>query len=153
MKAFHKNRLLKLASFLRNLPPAKFDLKVIMETNDEGGMPLEKEKDCGTVGCAMGWCPKVMPKLFAHTYEYYDGDRNKSIYNILLKKNRMVRGFEAVQVEFGLSEKDAEYLFMPGNYHKSKRGLKSVAERIEGFVRRDGKVNHNTKAYEGAYYE
>jgi len=52
------DRLRKLADFLDKLPPAHFNFGVT-----RADVSVSAENTCGTVGCAIGWCPKVFPKL------------------------------------------------------------------------------------------
>lgn len=47
-------KLRKLAAFLRKLKPEAFDFQMLVRHFDE-------EKQCGTVCCAIGWCPVVFP--------------------------------------------------------------------------------------------
>jgi hypothetical protein len=48
--------LLKLAAFLEKLPRRKFDFDSVVRSWARG------KKACGSVCCAMGWCPAVFPK-------------------------------------------------------------------------------------------
>ena len=48
-------RLRKLAAFLRQIPNEMFRYASLIEVWD----PIAK---CGTVCCALGWCPRVFPK-------------------------------------------------------------------------------------------
>lgn len=57
LKPIAKRRLRKLIAFLRQLPRRKFDFSTVIN-------------DCHTIGCAVGWCPVVFPKLCRF------GDRN-----------------------------------------------------------------------------
>lgn len=50
----NKQRMLKLADFLDNLPPKKFDF---------GSFRGEGAASCGTIGCAIGWMPSVFPRV------------------------------------------------------------------------------------------
>lgn len=52
----NKERLLKLAEFLDELPPAKFDFCYVIGAWDHA-------TQCGSVCCAMGWTPRVFPEL------------------------------------------------------------------------------------------
>ncbi len=56
--AINYKRLLKLADFLDKLPRSHFDFNTILEKVE----PSRKNK-CGTVGCAIGWCPTVFPRV------------------------------------------------------------------------------------------
>lgn len=50
----NKTRLLKLARFLESLPPESFNFSDVVSKSTES---------CGSVCCAIGWTPKVFPKL------------------------------------------------------------------------------------------
>ena len=132
MKHFHKNRLLKLATFLDTLPRAQFDFATVFE-----------KRECGTVGCAMGWTPAVFPRLV----KYKDwGYGNSDVRT----KRRL--GFGAVAQEiFGLTTPEAMGLFV-SEYNmvvgekmvNDKLGDNawptSVARRIRRFITRKALV-------------
>ena len=46
------NRLVTLIEFLKTLERKKFNFEILRE-----------DQDCGTIGCAIGWCPEIFPKL------------------------------------------------------------------------------------------
>lgn len=134
---------MKLADFLDNLPPAKFDLSCIVNVDDETNQQLTKsyafkEGACESVGCAIGWCPVVFPR----SCQYYD-----NMY-VVSKENRSIMDFDFATNHFSISMDQANYLFMPNAYHHSKRGPKSVASRIRSFVKNNGVVKTDTKAYQ-----
>lgn len=54
MEQIQKDRMRKLIGFLRELPKEQFDFRHVVS---------EFEGDCCTVGCAIGWTPKVFPEL------------------------------------------------------------------------------------------
>lgn len=96
MKAIYKKRLLKLAAFLDKLPRKKFNF---------GSIVYSKPK-CGTVGCAIGWTPKVFPSLVE-----WDSRRSPSAVKACGSDNF---GFAEVAMSlFGLSYKEANDLFDP----------------------------------------
>jgi hypothetical protein len=53
-------RLYKMAKFLETLPEENFDFGITIEYMGDPTKPINK---CGTVGCAIGWAPKVFPSL------------------------------------------------------------------------------------------
>jgi hypothetical protein len=133
---------LKLADFLDNLSPAKFDLSCIVHVDDRNNQQLTKsyafkEGACGSVGCAIGWCPVVFPRSCKY---------HKNMY-VVSKEDQSIMDFEFAIEHFGISMAQAKYLFMPDAYHRSKRGPKSVASRIRNFVKNNGNVKTNTNAY------
>lgn len=145
-------RLLKLANFLLNLNPKKFDLNEVIASDIKmQDNPSEILNECGTVGCAVGWCPSVFPKLVG--IKYYCsvgpswGEQNQ-LYRVFDKKHPDAIEYDRfASVFFGITESEAEYLFYPFAYHKSKRGPKSVANRILNFVKNKGRIRRNTKAF------
>jgi hypothetical protein len=130
-------RLLKLAAFLRQLPPHKFNFDVITY---QVGKPMAKalaarEEHCGTVACAIGWLPAVFPRSVL-----WDSGSNVYTYPlVVLKRDLNATNFTAAQKLFGLDYHDSRYLFDP-----DRSGLGSnataveVAAHIEQFVKQGG---------------
>ena len=151
----NKNRLLKLASFLENLPPKKFDLDTF--THIQGNkLPSIKEGSCGSTACGIGWCPTVFPRLckYQPLYDQYSYEDDIIIgVDIVMRDDSVIEGFFVSNELFDILYDDSNYLFNPQCYHKSKRGPKSVANRIRTYVLADGKVPINTKAYRGDFDE
>lgn len=66
------NRCVKLASFLETLDKSKWNYGTFGEISkvdacviiNNGNVQLKK-LDCGTCGCALGWCPTVFPNKFS----------------------------------------------------------------------------------------
>lgn len=87
------NRLVKLAQYLETIPDSKWDYGIIREERGKikvnGGVKL----DCGTVGCALGYCPSVFPNKFVATLEKEqaefteDGDINIPVIVSFKQKN------------------------------------------------------------------
>lgn len=151
-----KNRLLKLANFLESIPPQQFNLSVIVEAEVLDKVPSKKtikQKTCGTAGCAIGYCPVVFRGV-----KYKENDDVYDVTDIAVQfpvpdcSDGVDENFSGAEQFFGISGKQAEYLFMPDAYHPSKRGPKSVAARIKAFVNRDGYIKPNTKAFKQEYY-
>lgn len=125
MKYFHKQRLLKLADFIENLPKKKFNLNVIAKGKlEEFNKAVNKKMSCGTVACAMGWMPCVFPRLCKYVEDDYS-------YNdiTIVSKNKNYDYYAAIEL-FDIDWDTANYLFTPFNYPKNCRGQKSVAKRI-----------------------
>lgn len=118
MTAKYKNRLLKLAAFIRTVPREQFDMHVVSETIM-----------CGTVCCAMGWTTKVFPRLVV------DASSN----SLDLKATGWTHWTEAGMVLFGLTTDQTRYIFGPYQYTDPHDGG-AVADRIEAFVKENGKV-------------
>ena len=132
MNAIQRKRLLKLADFLEQLPPQKFDFGVIVT---EGAKPMlealkAREESCGTVACAIGWMPAVFPRLTKWK-------RSRSGLGLVvgLKDTSKYRNFEVAERFFGISKDDARYLFNPGDSVLSyDASAKQVAKHIRSFV-------------------
>lgn len=146
MKQIHKDRLLKLADFLDTVPYEHFDLSVVTGDNtdlsDYDSNMIQKklcklsknikQKGCGAVACAMGWCPAVFPRFVAwnkygdlvpaktSTYQKFDGN-----------------GWNALEEYFGIkTEKQSDYLFQTNTYrYKERTKAKTVANRIREVVK------------------
>lgn len=148
MKKFHKDRLLKLANFLRELPRKAFDLSVLAKipTESEDACPVNSTKQkalsCGTVACAMGWCPTIFPRQIAweiSEFADWENDNNTIDASIVLKDNPENKDFQAAIEFFGLNNvEEAYYLFHPWEYPEGHRNAKYVAKRIESYVNSEG---------------
>lgn len=134
MRKVHKERLLKLATFLRTVDYRLFDLDTYISDNSDtisysrnitDGLKKLDHK-CGTTACAIGFCPVVFPKSFQYTNRFlkYNHENPNNVGHI---------GREF----FGLNECQYEFLFMPSCYG-DKKGPKTVANRIEQFVKNNG---------------
>lgn len=146
MKKVHADRLLKLADFLHALPPEKFDFGVVVNGPD---MP-RKELDCGSVGCAVGWCPVVFPKLVKYRKIKQRGLFIRNTYVVVAKDLRghtPTYHLAAVgKLLFGLSHDQSHGLFNPGDQDKigyaylgRNASNKQVAAIIRRFVARERK--------------
>lgn len=148
----HKERLLKLAAFLRTVPNKFFNLEVLTAGGDGKDFDpcgLKKlDHKCGSVACAMGWCPIVFPRTFR--YNSAGGVEGKD-ENISIKSFFGLDKFEKLDVYGDLEESARDYLFMPQYYPRDKRGPKSVAARIERFVKSDGKYTLKDYDDDGSY--
>jgi hypothetical protein len=132
MNAIHKERLLKLAAFLRTVPPEKFDLSSFISDihYDEQGPA------CGTTACAIGWCPVVFPndcrvelgdewpsiRFTGESYDWTDWEDD----------------FDAPgQKFFGVNDSEWDHLFEPLDDETDEHVLRTPAEEadvIEAFV-------------------
>ncbi len=150
MKKKYKDRLLKLAAGLKKVPNKYFDLSYITDMtvsdsittfNERLKKMAKLEPKCGTTACAIGWCPAIFPRTF-------EWDAWGMV--CLKGKKRPTESFKSAEEYFGLSESQSHYLFIEEYYHKTKRGPKSVASRIEAFVNSDGALS---KEYLSKYEE
>lgn len=110
MKAFERKRLEKLAGFLETLPKQKFDFGEIAV---ERGLPMAEalaagRKECGTVGCAIGWMPAAFPQAM-------EWSRTCSTDTLPDVKSRTTGStdFNAACEFFGLTRTEANHLFLP----------------------------------------
>lgn len=143
-----KERLLKHADNIENVRQSNFDLSVVTYGNVKKiNKNVCTKYTCGAVACAIGYLPIFFPRIFK--YEEIGFFKDIAVVN---RKNKKA-DFEAVAAFFDISNDDAYYLFDPTSYPKDKRGPKSVARRMRDFANRHGKVNHDTKAYNGEYEE
>lgn len=91
-------RLLQLASFLRKLPPERFDFSRV----------VRHETPCGTIGCAMGWTPAVFPELVEWT-------KDKYLYPLTLCSTGYPMDYDAIASRiFEMDQGEAFRLFTPG---------------------------------------
>ena len=102
----NKERLLKLADFLQELPKDKFDFTSVVEEYD-------RENECGTLCCAIGWTPAVFPDLVKWLVP-----RNRLIRAVEIADDRghAVTGYVAVASElFTIPQTHARVLFTPAS--------------------------------------
>jgi len=135
MNAVYRNRLLRLAKFLRTLPDCRFDFKEWVGRDWDGKPDLS----CGTTACALGWAA-AMPEFRALGFgiEVY-GDRGW--VNFVHDGNRVgPDGFAGLL--FDLSSKEHRFLFYSGNVNSKEEWspgddatASEVAEHILRFVK------------------
>lgn len=127
----NKQRMLKLADFLDNLPAKKFGFSFFRDDDDDVAYtPPEK---CGAVGCAIGWMPTVFPR----TCKDWVGSKTKNGYT--LKPDDYF--IQAAQI-LDIDSWSCLYLFSPrkcvNNLKPRQLGdratPKKVADRIRQFV-------------------
>lgn len=130
MKPIHIKRLRKLIAFLQKLPPKHFDF-----------WEVRRDRECGTVGCAIGWAPNVFPRKICAI-------RRGNEFTIALKGTQInswdVSFQEVAQWLTGLSGGFSQNLFMPGSQNLVHRKLpvlggsatpKQVARMLEKFIK------------------
>ncbi len=145
--AINFKRLLKLADFLDKLPRSHFNFReIILE------VPKTKEVACGTVGCAIGWCPTVFPRLCKAFKPrgimlYKDQSIVRAIGHSIAVPKRFfggIYGTHAVAAYhlFGIPPNDAQSLFTPNMMSPADDGIlsaeatpKQVAKRIRTYVK------------------
>src|SRR3990167_4454422 len=114
MQRKYRNRLLKLAAFLEKLPAEKFDISNWITK-------LGNKNGCGTVACAVGWCPKIFPtnvKLLTRVVHFKCN--KESPY-----------GFSGPAEFFGISVEQSFELFSEDSYQQDRFATpKDVAGKI-----------------------
>lgn len=127
----NKQRMLKLADFLDNLPAKKFDFAIFRTIACDA--PYVAPESCGAVGCAIGWMPTVFPRVCKEWVAF----KTKNGYTL---KNQGF--FTPAAKVLDLATDHCEDLFSPGVPVKglNPRSLseqttpKAVAKRIRQFV-------------------
>jgi len=131
----NKERLLKLAKFLRTVPEIFFDLDSFAGNES---FPYQEGKDivdCGTTACALGWATTI-PEFAAA------GLRLESMDHISYEARLLYNGkrnFYAGALFMDISIDECHYLFDPIRYDidyniKPRINPNLVADRIEDFV-------------------
>jgi len=129
MKEIRSGRLLRLAAYLDKIPPRKFDFSSVW-----------RPTECGSVGCAIGYTPKVFPNLIKR--KRCDTYQNRIYYHICID-NEVIDFVTAGMKLFNLSSSESECLFssfqtvMPWNTKIVTEDAtpKEVAESIRNFVK------------------
>ena len=136
MKYYHKNRLLKLAAFLDNVPPERFDLSFWYGRFLDGGSHVNDyeyfKNNCGTAACAIGWACTIPSFRKAGLRINPNSDYGENYYTPVYKS---YREFTAVNEFFGLEIQDSQHLFFDSSYpERFRTSPKTVADRIREFV-------------------
>lgn len=111
MEQVHRERLLKLATFLDELPPSRFDLSTWFGEGSDGRPDLT----CNSTACALGWATAIpeFRELGLHGRVMASGvvaicmgepDESRSPWGLCV---------QAAGQLFGLSEPDVDLLFTP----------------------------------------
>lgn len=134
-QAIGNRRLLKLAAYLRTVPPRRFNYNRWVGDDWEGAPDLS----CGTTACALGWAT-VMPEFRRLGLKMKEDEGGGYVVlgddtNVWTDPDPSINA--AVQV-FGLTEDEALLLFTPG-YDEDTATPKQVAKKIEKFVARRSK--------------
>lgn len=130
-KGVSKNRLLKLADFLRKLPSKRFNYCVWVALNWVGKLDVS----CDTTACALGWAT-AMPE-FRRLGLYLNRTRQVSLRGYRVVDRRAIQpSVYAAAKLFGISVNQAMYLFVPDcNELGFRASAKDVAKHIERFAR------------------
>ncbi len=140
------SRLLKLAAFLRLLPPEKFNLSYWV--SDEAGSLYGGEevnlRSCGTKACAMGWAT-AMPLFRRLGLVFHSGNLADPAIVAIEREDLKYSCYQPMAVAqhlFAISHVEADLLFAPGVQDFEATSLE-VAGFIERFVRARGEVLSN----------
>jgi hypothetical protein len=143
LKRVYRERLLKLATFLETVPRKKFDFsRVVGDAEDSWAIPTEaprKTFDCGSVACAIGWCPVVFPRLARYRLN------QQALFRVTTADDGMY--FTDVARElFAITSSEAYALFSAGSQElfdlprlSDTATPKQVARNIRTFVKRHSK--------------
>lgn len=136
--SFYNKRLEKLAEFLMKVPPKLFNLSTFVDVENAKYKPefavealRSLEPDCGSSGCALGFCPVVFPRLVEWDVE------EKGSETVRMKRV-CGEGFEVGVNLFALTENESNYLFNTSSYSddgNNKPTAKDVARKIRHFLR------------------
>lgn len=136
------SRLLKLAAFLRLLPPEKFDLEYWV-SNSKGALRGNEEADprsCGTKACAMGWAT-TMPLFRRLGLVFNHGTALAQVVVAIEREDLGYSCHDSLYVAchmFAISYQESELLFTPTvQGHRSSPS--EVADLIERLVQFRGK--------------
>jgi len=132
MKRIHRERLQKLARFLKTIPEELFDMTHWMELDKNGHMHRKASIKCGTPACAMGWATSIFPELYYES-EWAEIKIKGHTYSSSLSQ----RSLETAKVFFGVSNAGFRKLF--SGIHEN-RTVKQEIEVIERYL------NDNTRA-------
>jgi hypothetical protein len=130
----NKERLLKLAEFLEQLPSEDFNFNSFVEEYDV-------QNECGSVCCAIGWMPHVFPDLC----KWVKHTSFLCIVEVESKKGKLA--FEAAEEIFDIDGDASYYLFCPKPYDDNSdnrlpetASAVDVANRIREFVEQEGNI-------------
>lgn len=160
MNSIHKDRLLKLAEFLKDIPEKHFDMNVIskgryyekeLEDDFKYIHKTKREKyDCDSAACAIGWSPICFPQELKYYWDSHVNQNGIRYINDEKQKqcceNRtdsgIITSWKIAEDFFGLNEYEADYLFSPEEYmiHDEEHSIydkipkQRVIDRIIDFV-------------------
>lgn len=132
MKKLYRDRLLKLAAFLETLARDEFYFGEYVKHYERKDAEI-----CGTVCCAIGWCPSVFPRRWKWVQLY------AAVKPILHEyKNYYHPERASGAAFFGLNWEEYDHLFIPDSQRKQLGGKRlyvgsppqRVAENIRAFV-------------------
>lgn len=133
----HADRLLRLAAFLDDVPPHRFDYSRWVGTDWKG----KEDLSCGTTACALGWAT-TMPE-FRRLGLRLGLDMGTGVVHLKTQRpNFWSSPIYASEKVFGLTYKEHGYLFGAAEGPSGERSLAegaratTVAKHIRRFVKR-----------------
>ncbi len=127
----HRNRLMKLAKYIRKVPHKNFDMGVVYRSWDFRDPPVELliNHTCGTAACALGYTPVIFPELVTY------------IGNHIVHRRTGKGGMDVPGPLFAIDDDTIDWLFTPEAYRSNSRITpKRVARRLEYYAKH-GKIN------------
>ncbi len=133
----NKERLLKLAEFLKTVPREKFDMNVW--ASDDA-----TKNNCGTAGCAVGWAATCFKRSGFYLDNSYCEFNHPPI-----PAYKEFTDWNAVREFFKITLDESYYLFSPSTYFRGdkKPSPQTVAKRIQQFVKRGGISRYYEKTH------
>jgi len=135
MNKHHINRLEKLYTFLGTVKPKKFNFG--SWANSESGKP--DVNVCGTTACALGWAasmPEFRKRGLKLVWEKFDGELEAEVrlHTSDSDPNWPLSGEDAGAVFFGLTYREACYLFIPADDASLDMPLNKYRQRLRKFI-------------------
>lgn len=142
-----KQRLLKLADGLeKQIPNKKFNLRTYAEVKTMEILNFTKNPECITTACAIGSAPFIFKRAdwkLEQQANYWGSPYNQLECVYTDRQGNRYINLEGAMKFFGITEIQAEWLFMPDKYGKTRRTKRHVVQRIRNFVASGGKVPSN----------
>lgn len=140
MNYLQRCKMDKLANFLSKLPKKHFDLEHVILLRNQGNKEDLEEigktfeaKQCGSVGCAMGWTPSVFPKDFSWHIDTWEEDGEQYHEAELVDVDGNHEEYDDMAMDFfGITRKEAYYLFNPEYYKDTSK--EQVVKRMKKFA-------------------
>lgn len=122
-------RLNQLCKFLRTIPKSKFNYNCFISDIVDGIQRDGKlgDMDCGTNGCALGWCTVLWPESWV-TVKDYPVLISELIANSLPSTRICAMKF------FDLTEDQCRNMFWPQNQDETAFNASQAADKIEGLM-------------------
>lgn len=135
-------RMLRLAEFLDILPRERFDFSTTRKEWTEKDVRHNGHGSCGTVGCAIGWCPNALPEVCSVKNSFDDSDQYDPTFYVDGKMVDPHRDWVNVgELLFEIPYQDSFDLFTPwhsaphdGTVLAGNASPKTVAQSLRNYV-------------------